>query len=405
MVKAGQARGGLLTGAPTGDDVSSGWIQALFEEARRRCRRRRLAYAAISIILAIAVALGLTAGRPHRGAAPAREGNAPRAVTREPAFTLPAAAVAWVDYQGRLHVGEVAARVQHVVASVPVLAAIDWLLQVDGRLYAAGSAVIRQFNIATGAVRQVARGDGIFASADGRQLYITRDSASLRQLNLPVGWYVDPPHQAVAGGIVVVGPHPAGGPGHPSTLAIWNPGTGSVKVISRGEYTVMGAYTPRGARYSLLAWQASGCLTENCPIDITNTSSMTTVTVHSPLHHGFTISGAAFSPDGTQLAVFARTASLSPIRANRSDLALLDTRTDVVRLVPDAQLDTTEDAGWAVWLPGGDRLLAGALDYSYAVNANTRAARPFFFFPGGTDHDIMDTPDLNFSSVLLPGQN
>jgi hypothetical protein len=131
---------------------------------------------------------------------------------------------------------------------------------------------------------------------------------------------------------------------------------------------------------------------------------MTTVTVRSPLRHGFTIPGAAFSPDGTQLAVFARTASLSPFRANRSDLGLVSTSAGSVRLVPGAQLDTTEDAGWAVWLPGGTRLLAGALDFSYAVDANTRAVRPFFFFPGGADHDIMDTPDLNFSSVLLPGR-
>ena len=121
-----------------------------------------------------------------------------------PAFTLPAATVAWVDYDGQLHVGQVATRAQHVVASVPALAGIGRLLQADGRLYAAGAAVIRQFNIATGAVRQVARGDGIFASADGQRLYITRNSASCpscqrtdpgasRQLTLPAGWYVDPP--------------------------------------------------------------------------------------------------------------------------------------------------------------------------------------------------------------------
>jgi hypothetical protein len=415
MMKAGQGQGRLLIDAPGGEDASSVLIQALFEEARRRCRRRRLAYAAISLILVVAVAVGLTTGWPPGGAAPAGQRHAPLAGAGEPAFTLPAATVAWVDYQGQLHVGDVATRVQGVVASVPALAGIGRLLQADGRLYAAGAGVIRQFNIATGAVRQVARGDGIFASADGQHLYITRGSGGLfelpadgsgdlRQLSIPAGWYLDPPDQAVAGGIVVVGPHPADQPGRRSILAIWNPGTGSVKIVSSGGSTVLAAYTPRGARFSLLAWQAAGCLTGNCPIDITNTSSMTTVTVRSPLRHGFTIPGAAFSPDGTQLAVFARTASLSPFRANRSDLGLVSTSAGSVRLVPGAQLDTTEDAGWAVWLPGGTRLLAGALDFSYAVDANTRAARPFFFFPGGADHDIMDTPDLNFSSVLLPGR-
>jgi hypothetical protein len=415
MMKAGQGRGSRLTDTPGEEDASSARIQALFEEARRRGRRRRLAYAAISMILAIAVALGFTAW-PHHGVAPARQSHAARAGTRTPTFTLPAATVAWVDYDGQLHVGQVATRAQHVVASVPALAGIGRLVQADGRLYGAGAAVITQFNIATGAVRQVARGDGIFASADGQRVYITRSSASLfelpadgsrgpRQLTLPAGWYVDPPDQAVVGGIVVVGPHPAGGPGRSLILGVWNPGTGSVKIISREGAMVMGAYTPPGARYSLLAWQPTGCQAENCPIGITNTSTMTTVTVRSPLQHGFTLPGAAFSSDGTQLAVFARTASLSPFRANRSDLALVNTGTGTVRLVPGAQLDTTEDAGWAVWLPGGNRLLAGALDYSYAVDTNTRAARPFFFFASGTDHDIMDTPDLNFSSVLLPGRS
>jgi hypothetical protein len=39
--------------------------------------------------------------------------------------------------------------------------------------------------------------------------------------------------------------------------------------------------------------------------------------------------------------------------------------------------------------------------------ADNCAARPFFFFPQtagvpGADHNIMDTPDINFSAVLLP---
>ncbi|MDQ2873592.1 MAG: hypothetical protein M3Y33_01690 [Actinomycetota bacterium] len=63
-------------------------------------------------------------------------------------------------------------------------------------------------------------------------------------------------------------------------------------------------------------------------------------------------------------------------------------------------------------LPGGTRLLAGALLYSYAVDATTYVARPFFFFfffffpqtadGPDADHNIMDTPDVNFSAVLLP---
>ncbi len=124
--------------------------------------------------------------------------------------------------------------------------------------------------------------------------------------------------------------------------------------------------------------------------------------MRSPLRHGFTDPGIAFSPDGTQLAVFVRRASPSSGWPSQSELAIVSTRTGRLRLVRAARLETQEDAGWVLWLPGGHRLLAGALRYSYAVDTKTLAARPFFFFPGRTDHDIMDTPDINFSAVVLP---
>jgi hypothetical protein len=47
----------------------------------------------------------------------------------------------------------------------------------------------------------------------------------------------------------------------------------------------------------------------------------------------------------------------------------VNTRTGAVRPVRAARLVTQEDAGWILWLPGGRRLLAGALAYSYAVDA------------------------------------
>jgi len=120
------------------------------------------------------------------------------------------------------------------------------------------------------------------------------------------------------------------------------------------------------------------------------------------------VQGAAFSPDGTRLAVFEQTASInSSCCDNNSVLAIVNTRTGAVRAVRAARLVTEEDAGWILWLPGGRRLLAGALSYSYAVDATTYAAQPFFFFPQtadgpAADHNIMDIPDINFSAVLLP---
>ncbi len=53
-------------------------------------------------------------------------------------------------------------------------------------------------------------------------------------------------------------------------------------------------------------------------------------------------------------------------------------------------------------MPRPRRLLVGALLYSYAVDAKTLAARPFFFIHATYDHDIMDTPDINFSATVIP---
>jgi len=414
MTEAGQRK---ASPAVTDPDVADGFearIRALFKEAHRRRRRRRMAFALISPVLAIAVVLGLTTGWPRDRVPSARHGSTRQAGTGAPGFTLPAATVAWVDYGGQLHVGNVATLTQRVVATVPALAGISSLVQVGGQLYAGGSSVITQVDIATRAVRRVVPGTAIFASADRRELYVVQADTSLlelpaggsgeaRRLTVPSGWYADPPDQAVAGGVVVVSR--PGGPGaRPQNLAVWNPGRGGVRIIGRGRGAeVMAAYTPPGARYSLLAWQPAGCLSGDCPIEITNTATMATVTVRSPLRHGFTTFRAAFSPDGSRLAVFARTGSLDPLRDNGSELGLADTRTGAVRLVGGASLDTPEDAGWVLWLPGGTRLLAGALNYSYAVDAATYAARPFFFFPGNPDHDIMDTPDVNFSVTLVAG--
>jgi hypothetical protein len=99
----------------------------------------------------------------------------------------------------------------------------------------------------------------------------------------------------------------------------------------------------------------------------------------------------------------------SQCRANTSELAIIDASTGTVHLVSAARLVTTEDAGWILWLSAGQRLLVGALSYSYVVDASTYAARPFFFFPQvgngpNADHDIMNTPDVNFSAVLLPAK-
>ena len=158
MAEAGQRKTSLAVTDPDTADDFAARIQALFREAHRRRRRRRMAYALISGFLAIAVVLGLTTGWPRDRGPQARHGTARPTGTGAPGFTLPAAMVAWVDYDGQVHVGDVATLAQRVVATAPALAGINSLVQVGGQLYAGGSSVIRQVDIATGAVRRVVPG-------------------------------------------------------------------------------------------------------------------------------------------------------------------------------------------------------------------------------------------------------
>lgn len=385
---------------------------ALFAEARQRRRRRRLAGAAACLVLAGSVGAWLTTTWSRHGAVK----PAAAAGRRAPGVTLPPVRVAWVDYGGQLHLGNLATRAQHVVANVDA-AADDPMIQADGRLYWAGSnnAPVRDYDIATGKIGYLARGESVFASANGQHIYIAQTGRRLielpadgigapRRLALPAGWHMSGGlgNWSVAGGIVVYS-GPADQRRGPTALGVWNPRTGHVKIIGQ-DIVVTGTYTPAGASYSLLAW--TGGRRPCCRLGITNTSTRATVTVRSPGRYGFTYGGlfssGAFSPGGTRLAVFVNTTNpQDPYNSPYSVLAIVNTRTGALRLVRAARLVTTEDVGWARWLPGGNQLIVGAEAGSYAVNALTLAARPFSFF-GSPGQDIETSGDINFSATILP---
>jgi hypothetical protein len=387
--------------------------EALFAAARRR-RRRRLAWAACCLVLAASAAAGLMAGWPrHDARQPAAGTGVPRPA---PDVTLPAVRMAWVDYGGQLHLGNLASRDQHVVATVDASPA-DPMIRAGGHLYwadsNAGAAPIRDYDIATGRIRYLARGDSVFASADRRHIFIAQGATKLielpaggtgrpRLLALPAGWRLSGGlgNWSVAGGIVSYSGPADERRGRPA-VGVWNPGTGQVKIIGRA-LDVLDTVTPPGASYSLLAW-SSGCL-RRCQLGITNTSTLARVTVRSPGRYGFTYGGpfssGAFSPDGRHLAVFLNTTDpQDPSGLPYSELAIASTRTGALRLVPAVRLVTTEDVGWARWLPGG-RLLAGAESGSYAVNTQTLAAWPFSF-SGSPGQDITSSGDINFSATVL----
>lgn len=409
--------------APPGQEAcGAADAEALFAEAHRRRHRRWLAGGVVCLVLAGLVAAGLMTAWPRPGAG--THHRRPGAVTapRSPGFTLPPVGVAWVDYGGQLHVGNLATGDQHVVAAADASPA-DPMIQAGGHLYWSdinkNVAPIRDYDIATGKIGYLARGDSVFASADGRHLYIVQTVTRLielpadgagapRRLALPVGWHMSGllGNWSVAGGIVVYSS--AADPSRrPVTLAVWNPGTGHVKIIGKG-LDVIDTYTPPGGNYSLLAWTPTGCM-QRCPLAITNTSTVASLTVPSPNRYGFTygglFSGGAFSAGGKRLAVFLNTTNpQDSYKTPYSELAIVNTGTGSLRLVHAARLVTTEDVGWARWLPGGNRLIVGAEGGSYAVDAVTLATRPFSFL-GTPGEDINSSGDINFSATILSPHN
>ena len=187
-------------------------------------------------------------------------------------------------------------------------------------------------------------------------------------------------------------------------IGVWNPGTGAVRVVGKG-LAVLAAYTPPGGHYSLLAWLPAACAEgQDCPLNITNTATLATRTVRSPLRHGFAV-GGAFSPGGTRLAVFAAT---NPDATGAVRLAMVNTGTGALRLAGSVRLAIGAPIAWARWLPDGRHLLTGGAEASYAVNAATLSAQPLFFMRGSarfmpsSDRSIQDSQDLNYSTVVVP---
>jgi hypothetical protein len=303
------------------------------------------------------------------------------------------------------------------------------LVQAGGRVYwvdpagtfvpALGhwSQVVQYLDLATGKIGTAGPGQTVFLSADGRYLLMSQTATSLtetpvagtgapRQLTLPRGWYLpggdglpgagSGEGLATANGIVVQSAESSAW--RAQALGVWSPRTGKVTLIGR-EVAVIGAYTPPGARYSLLAWLPAACpFPDNCLIRITNTATLTTRSVRSPLPGGFAV-GGAFSPDGLQLAVFPQAA---PRQTNPGSarLAIVSVATGAVRMARVPRLALGEDYAWARWLPGGTHLIAGAGTGPYLVDSVTLSATPLF--ARGERHTIGNSQDINFTAAIVP---
>jgi hypothetical protein len=358
-------------------------LLALFREAhlRRRRRRRWLAGLAVTALASVVAVGALTWVNQPRGQHVAVGRGADGA--GQAGHAAPAAV--WVDDADQLHLGIIGSGglvSQHVVgeanaASEPLVAAgrrVYWVDPAGAYVPALGhwSQVVRALNLRTGLITLAGAGQTVFLSADRRSLLMSQTPGSListpvaggraRLLNLPHGWYLpggdgtaDPlagQGLATANGIVVQSRDDPGVGAR--RIAIWNPDTGAVALIGLAR-AVIDAYTPPGARYSLLAWLPASCPQPGtrppggCEVAITNTASGAVTTVRSPSAGGFA-NGGAFAPGGRSLAVFVNAPSLRSAR-----LALIDPATGALRVAAAAAFPLGMDYGWTRWLPGGGR--------------------------------------------------
>jgi hypothetical protein len=441
---SGPGRSGSLASGSPAPDVSPdviesgprGRVLSLFKEAWRRRRRRRAAAVAAVVLAAAAVTAAWAAGWPGTGA-PGQARGVSRAPGGSPGGLRRAGAplVAWVDDNGGLHVGDLATGRQRRVArvsadpSVPLVSAGGRLYWVDtggGDLpgYGQWPDVVRSLDLATGRIRSIAPGQAVFASADGRHVFIAWTGTDVievpaagpgpaRQLTVPRGWLVAG-NGGVAGGgrgdlgvagdgILVQASGSQVGPG-PAMLGLWNPRTGTVRVLGRmadGDYGLIGVTTLPGGHAGLVATFPASCGPVpgfRC-IRITDTATLSSVTVRSPSRHGFGI-GGAFSADGRWLAAFVITSVGSRHAGPSARLAIVDTRTGRLRLVPRARYLIGTATLWADAIPGRDEILAGGPANAYLVNAVTLAERAVYFLPG--DRRSLDiNRDVNYSAAVL----
>ncbi len=397
--------------------------QVLFQEARRRRRRRWCAGMAVVLVASAVVAVSAVTWL-HRASGHEAGGTGPTGTGPDARSSV---AAVWVD-GNRLHVGYIrpSGRVtQRVGAEVsadllPLVQAgrrVYWVNPAGAFVAALGywSQVVQFLDLATGKIGTAGPGQTVFLSASGRYLLMSQTSTSLtempvqaggtpRQLTLPRGWYLpggdglpdvgSGEGLATANGIIVQSADSSAW--RARVLGVWNPRSGKVAEIGR-ELAVIGAYTPPGARHSMLAWLPAACsFPGNCLLKITNTATLSTTSVRSPLPGGFAV-GGAFSPGGTRLAVFL---SNSPRRTAR--LALVDLGSGAVRVARRPRLALGQDFAWARWLPGGMHLIVGAgTGDSYLVDSATLSARPLLL-TRGHGHSTGNSQDINFTAAIIP---
>ena len=280
---------------------------------------------------------------------------------------------------------------------------------------------IAVLDIRSGRVHSLGAGINLTTTTDGRDLLVALDPSHLVELS-PTGARLSPvwtvpsgytlntyasqhPLAAVAGGIAVESTRPASPTSGAYVLAIWYPTRGTIRVLGRDAF-VIGSYTPPGANHSLLAWiDGSGAGVDVNRLAITDTATMTTRLISSPLSGVFSsavqqygsevmefgsnfLGGGAFSPDGRQLAAFV--SAFRPHDWPNAQLVLVNPNTGSVQLIANTVIQIGEPAGWATWSPTGRDLFGGSyregpVIQAFALKTGQTQAMPLTFDKNAAD--------------------
>jgi hypothetical protein len=406
--------------------------QLLFPEAKQRRRHRWFVAGVAVLVVLVGTTAGLVVSSGGRGGAPSLPSAGkthPPTVGSDHSVLPGITRVVWYA-SGGLHVGDPSKGSDRVVAQVD--ATTTRLVRIGGRVYffqrggpdvsaANGGHRIADLDIRSGRVHVLSSGINLTTTADGRNLLVALDPNHLVELS-PTGarlspvWTVPPgytvntyapqhPLAAVAGGIAVESARPASSTSGAYVLALWYPTTGTIRVVGRDAF-VIGSYTRPGTNHSMLAWiDGSGSGVDGDRLAITDTATMHTRLVSSPLSGVLTsavqeagsdvvefgsnfLGGGAFSPDGRQLAAFV--SAFRPHDWPNAQLALVDPNTGSVQLVANTVIQIGEPAGWAIWSPTGGQLFGGSyregpVIQAFSLKTGQAQATPLTFTTNADD--------------------
>jgi hypothetical protein len=204
---------------------------------------------------------------------------------------------------------------------------------------------------------------------------------------VPSGHVLSTPNRAVAGGVLVETRENSNN----HTLSVWNPDTGEVTPIGPARW-VVDTFTSDDGENTLLAYIAAGCETAGCAVMIAELPNGDTTRVEAPAGSSSYFGGGAFSPDGTELAVFASHPPPENVDPG-VDLVIVDVEAGSAARIDDSTVTVGEPYGFATWSPDGRWLFFGGLSDDLRAH-----------FRGSADAVVLGLPsEYTTVAVATPG--